>query len=52
MKDAYKELIAATAITGDDLTKFIFYNDLQTADVDVMYATSNAWIGMKSAKYR
>lgn len=47
LQDAYKALIDETQITGDQLTQFIYYNDLQDADLDVLYATNNAFIKLR-----
>jgi len=47
LQDAYKSLIDETQITGDQLTSFIYYNDLQDADLDVLYATNNAFVKLR-----
>lgn len=49
LKTAYKSLIDETQISGDDLTQFIYYNDLQDADVDVLYATNNAFVKIRDS---
>lgn len=46
-QEAYKALIDETGISGNDLTQFIYYNDLQDADVDVLYATNNAFVKIR-----